>query len=61
VREYARDAVEKALFIAGVFSDGKLVGVAEVFEVDGDGVVKLAFAVHGDCRRPCHPALRRLL
>jgi hypothetical protein len=28
-----------------VFSNGKLVRIAEVFEADGDGVVELAFAV----------------
>jgi GNAT superfamily N-acetyltransferase len=54
VTAYARDAVEKAMFIAGVFSDGGLVGVVEVFEAGGDGVVEVAFAVHGDCRRRGH-------
>jgi GNAT superfamily N-acetyltransferase len=51
---YAKDAVEKALFIAGTFSDDWLVGVAEVFQTGSDDMVEVAFAVHGDCRRRGH-------
>jgi GNAT superfamily N-acetyltransferase len=46
---YGKGALSTAAFIAGVFVDGTLRGVVDVF--DGNGVYKIAFAVHQDWRR----------
>ena len=47
---YGKGTLSTAAFIAGVFVDGTLRGVVEVFEGNG-GVYKIAFAVHQDWRR----------
>jgi len=47
---YCKGTLSTAAFIAGVFVDGTLRGVVEVFEGNG-GVCKIALAVHQDWRR----------
>jgi GNAT superfamily N-acetyltransferase len=51
VEAYAKCAIASAAFIAGVFAQGRIIGVVEVFEPSSDGVAEAAFAVAADWRR----------
>ena len=51
VEAYAKGAIASAAFIAGVFAQGRIIGVVEVFEPSRDGVAEAAFAVAADWRR----------
>jgi GNAT superfamily N-acetyltransferase len=48
---YAKGAIASAAFIAGVFAQGRIIGVVEVFEPSRDGVAEAAFAVATNWRR----------
>ena len=51
VEAYAKAAIASAAFMAGVFAQGRIIGVVEVFEPSRDGVAEAAFAVAADWRR----------
>jgi len=51
VEAYAKGAIVVATFIAGVFAQGWIIGVVEVFEASRDGIAEAAFAVAADWRR----------
>jgi RimJ/RimL family protein N-acetyltransferase len=48
---YGKRALSTAAFVAGVFVDGRLRGVVEVFEGNDGGASEIAFAVHQEWRR----------
>jgi GNAT superfamily N-acetyltransferase len=48
---YAKQALSRSVFMAGVAAEGVLVAVVEVFASNRDGIAEVAFAVHGDWRR----------
>jgi GNAT superfamily N-acetyltransferase len=50
VQGYAKEAVAGAVYMAGAFDAGRLIGVVEVFATR-DGVAEVAFAVDADWRR----------
>jgi GNAT superfamily N-acetyltransferase len=51
VEAYAKGAITSAIFVAGVFVKGRIIGVIEVFEASRDGIAEAAFAVAADWRR----------
>jgi GNAT superfamily N-acetyltransferase len=51
VEAYAKGAIASATFVVGVFAQGRIIGVVEVFEASRDGVAEAAFAVAADWRR----------
>jgi GNAT superfamily N-acetyltransferase len=51
VEAYAKGAIASAAYIAGVFTQGRIIGVVEVFDAGRDGVAEVAFAVAADWRR----------
>jgi GNAT superfamily N-acetyltransferase len=51
VEAYAKGAITSAALIAGVFAQGRIIGVVEVFEASRDGIAEVAFAVAADWRR----------
>jgi GNAT superfamily N-acetyltransferase len=50
VQGYSKEAVAGAVYMAGAFDAGRLIGVVEVFATC-DGVAEVAFAVDADWRR----------
>jgi GNAT superfamily N-acetyltransferase len=51
MQAYSSQALSTAAFIAGVFLDGRIIGVVEVFAAEDDSIGELAFAIDADWRR----------